>query len=58
MSAWKTVLNNRNKVKNGKSPLPLEVLRAFQAERLKRGERIQTAVENGLLRVIKDGGKI
>lgn len=60
MSAFQTILKMRGlrKVKNAKSPLPLEVLRAFQAERRLIGERVVKAVEFGIIKELeKEGGK-
>lgn len=58
MSAFQTLLKMRgSRVKNGKNPLPIEILRSFQAERKLIGERVVKAVEMGIIKEIKEGGK-
>jgi hypothetical protein len=56
MSVFQELLKMRVKrVKNEKSPLPIEVLRAFQAERRVIGERVVKAVENGIIKQLEKG---
>ena len=53
MSAFQLLLKMRDaRVKNGKSPLAMEILRAFQYERRLHNERVAKAVENGILNEI------
>lgn len=56
MSPFQLLLTMHNtRVKNGKNPLPLEILRAFQADRKAIGERVVKAVETGIIKVIEKG---
>jgi hypothetical protein len=52
LSAFQLLVKNTpRKITQGKSPLPLEILRRFQAERRATGLRVH-AVEGRLLQVI------
>ena len=57
LSAFQQLIKIKpRKVTQGKSPLPLEILRMFQDERRATGQRVQTAVEGRLLRAITNQG--
>jgi phytoene/squalene synthetase len=54
ISAFQMLVRSKpRRVSRGRSPLPMEVLRAFQAERRETGARVQ-AVEGRLLQVIQN----
>ena len=55
-SPFQTLLTMHNaRIKNGKNPLPIEILRAFQADRKAIGERVLKAVENGIIKQLEKG---